>query len=136
MIAIAINNRAASYLLMQHASEFVLSVPGPSLLREAMYCGVESFKDCDKVRDLSLEFMESETVSVPGLKSAIANVELRKHSSLEVGDHMLVVGEVKRFSVNQELDESPLLSVGPDTRGYRVLLKKGIHRLAVVDRDR
>jgi flavin reductase (DIM6/NTAB) family NADH-FMN oxidoreductase RutF len=135
MVAVAINNRSSTYELIQQAAEFVLSVPGPSLVDETMYCGVQSMQDVDKIKHLALDLVESETVSVPGLRRAIANVELRKFSSLEVGDHLLVVGEVRRFAVNVQSSELPLLSIGPYTKGYELLRKKGIHRLGVVARQ-
>ena len=97
--------------------------------------GLRSFKVRDKVAALGLDLCTSEKVRVPGLKKAIANIELRKYSSIETGDHVLIVGEVLRFGVNTKSRERPLLSVGPDTRGYQVLQEKGIHRIAAVDRD-
>ena len=132
MMAVAINDRSCSYELLDSANEFVLSVPGPSLLDASMHCGIKSMREVDKVRALGLQLVPSETVSVPGLLKAIANVELRKTSTVNVGDHTLLVGEVLRFAVNAATSELPLLSVGPFTEGYRVLQKKGIHRLAVV----
>ena len=132
MMAVAINDRSCSYELLDAADEFVLSVPGPRLLDESMQCGIRSMRDVDKVKALGLQFVPSETVSVPGLLKAIANVELRKTSTATVGDHTLLVGEVLRFAVNTATSELPLLSVGPFTNGYSVLQKKGVHRLGVV----
>lgn len=135
MIAVAINDRSSTFDLIQKANEFVLAVPGPSLLDAAMYCGVQSMRDVeDKVAALSLELSTSEAIAVPGLKMAIANVELEKRHQLRAGDHLMVIGEARRFAVNQHNKELPLLSVGPYTDGYEVLKKKGIHRLAVVKR--
>jgi flavin reductase (DIM6/NTAB) family NADH-FMN oxidoreductase RutF len=134
MIAVAINDRSATFDLIQRSNEFVLAVPGPSLLDATMYCGVESMRDIDKVEALSLELIPSETVSVPALKRAIANVELRKCGQVKGGDHLVVIGEVRRFAVDTRSKELPLISVGPYTDGYTVLKKKGIHRLATVKR--
>jgi flavin reductase (DIM6/NTAB) family NADH-FMN oxidoreductase RutF len=132
MLAIAINDRSATYKLIQKTSQYVLSVPGPSLLNASMYCGVESMKDVDKVAKLSLATVQSHTVAVPGLRNAIANIEMHKHSSFKVGDHLLVVGEATRFAVNKDVVELPLLSIGPFERGYKVMKKKGIHRLGTI----
>ena len=129
MMAVAIQNVAASYRLIQKAKEYVLAVPGTSLVRETLFCGVTSMSEVDKVQKLGLELCASESISVPGLKKAIANIEMIKQLSLKVGDHILVVGRVARFAVNKELGELPLLSIGPDTRGYRVLTQRGIHRI-------
>jgi flavin reductase (DIM6/NTAB) family NADH-FMN oxidoreductase RutF len=132
MMAIAIQNVAVSYELIQKASEYVLAVPGESMARETMYCGVTSMSKVDKVKELGLELCASGKIAVPGLSKAIANVEMVKESVIKIGDHVLVVGRVARFGVNKLADELPLLSVGPDTRGFRVLAEGGIHRIAVV----
>jgi flavin reductase (DIM6/NTAB) family NADH-FMN oxidoreductase RutF len=134
MLAIAINDRAASFELIQKTNEYVLSVPGESLTQAALHCGVESMKDGDKVAALRLQLAKSKTVAVPGLQAAIANVELKKHAEIQSGDHLLVVGEVTRYAVNTGLQERPLLSVGPFTDGYEVHMKKGLHRLGTVKR--
>jgi flavin reductase (DIM6/NTAB) family NADH-FMN oxidoreductase RutF len=134
MMAFAIQNINESWNLIQDADECVLSVPGESLARETLMSGFYSAREHDKISKLNLELCPSEKVRVPGLKRAIANIELKKLTSVETGDHSLIVGKVLRFAVNTKLKERPLLSVGPDTRGYEVLAQKGIHRIAAVDR--
>lgn len=133
MMAVAVHNINRSWELFREANEYVLSVPGESLASETLECGVVSLKERDKVEALRLELCASEKVGVPGLKRAIANVELKKFAALDTGDHALIVGEVLRFAVNTSSRERPLISVGPNTRGYKVLAQKGIHRIAVVD---
>jgi flavin reductase (DIM6/NTAB) family NADH-FMN oxidoreductase RutF len=132
MMAVAIQNIAASYQLIQEAREYVLAVPGESLAKETLFCGVSSISEVDKVQKLGLELCPSEKISVPGINAAIANIEMLKETSIEVGDHILVVGRVVRFGVNRHSRELPLLSVGPNTRGFRVLARKGIHRIGTV----
>ena len=132
-MAIAIQNIAASYVLVKEANEYVLAVPGTSLVQEALFCGVNSMREVDKVAHLGLELCPSERISVPGLKKAIANIEIVKESVLDVGDHVLAVGRVVRFAVNTRRRELPLLSVGAYTKGYKVLAQKGVHRIGVVD---
>ncbi len=136
MMAVAIQNINESWNLIRNAREFVLSVPGESMAREAMMTGFRTARDCDKVKELDLELCPSQSVKVPGLSKAIANIELSKVASIETGDHSVVVGKVLRFGVNRKSKERPLLSIGPDTRGYAVLEEKGIHRIAVVKRDK
>ena len=71
---------------------------------------------------------------MPGFKGAIANIELVKEAAYKTGDHLLLVGRVRQYNVNSSTDDAPLLSVGPDTRGFTVLANSGIHRIGVVDR--
>ncbi len=133
MMAVAIQDINESYALIQHATDFVLAVPGEDLAQAAMQCGWESVRNTDKVKSLALDLVPSETVGVPGLLKAIANVELKKRFLTESGDHVVAIGEVLKYGVNEEARARPLLSVGPDTGGYRVLVERGIHRIGVVD---
>lgn len=134
MLAVAIHNINASYELFNKASRYLLSVPGESMVDETLYCGTESMSQVgDKVANLKLGLINSEKVPIPGLAKAIANVEMVKHYSLRTGDHLLVIGEAVSFRARKDSTERPLLSVGPNAFGYRVLAHQGIHRIAVVD---
>lgn len=133
MIAVAIQDINRSYELIKESTEFVLSVPGPELASQTMAFGWETSHDTDKSIYPGLRFVPSETIAVPGLLDAIANVELRKVALIESGDHAIAIGEVTRFAVNRHCRGRNLLSVGPDTAGYRVVAQKGIHRIGVVD---
>ena len=135
MMAISIHNRSKSYHLLKSTQEFVLAVPGESMAREALFCGVESGHEVDKARECGFRLINSERVSVPGLKSAIANIELVVKAKVDTGDHLTVMGEVRRYAVDGDSRERNLLSVGPRHEGYRVLAAKGIHRIAVVGED-
>lgn len=132
MLAIAIQDSNASYEFIERAREYVLAVPGTSMLNETVYCGTTSARNVDKVRELNLHLLPSEKISVPGVRNAIANIEMLKESSVEVGDHILVVGRAVNFRVNVNSKDLPLLSVGPDTRGYKVLARQGIHRIGTI----
>lgn len=132
MMAVAIQNINASYELIQKCTEYVLAVPGPSLLKETVFCGTKSMTEVDKVEELRLQLSASEAIGVPGLTAAIANIELTKQMCVKTGDHFLCVGLVRKFGVNRQRRELPLLSIGPDASGYEVLAKEGIHRIGTV----
>ena len=134
MMAVAIHNVNATYDLVEQLSEYVLSVPGTWLAEETLYCGVKSMREIDKISDLNLELCKGKSVDVPGFKRAIANIELVKEAAYKTGDHLLLVGRVRQYNVNSSTDDAPLLSVGPDTRGFTVLANSGIHRIGIVDR--
>jgi flavin reductase (DIM6/NTAB) family NADH-FMN oxidoreductase RutF len=133
MMAFAVHRRAYSYSILQDATECVLSIPGERLAEQAMYCGTCSGADVRKFEHCGFTPAISSQVSVPGIEEAIANVELRLVNRVRTGDHLTVVGRVLKFGVNQANAERCLLSVGPRTNGYQVLVKRGVHRIAVVD---
>ena len=133
MMAVAIHNVNASYELAKAATHYVLAVPGESLAKETIYCGTKSMRDMDKVAELGLDLSPGQSIPVPGLARAVANIELTKEHIVGTGDHLLLIGKVRKFLVNRFNQELPLLSIGPDTRGFRVLGQRGIHRIGVVD---
>jgi flavin reductase (DIM6/NTAB) family NADH-FMN oxidoreductase RutF len=132
MMAVAIHNRSSTYELIQRVDEYVLAVPGISLIDQTMYCGIESMRDVDKVHHLSIELVRSVSVDVPGLARAIANIEMKKVGTVVTGDHLTVIGRVSRFGVNTKNAELPLVSIGPNAAGYTLHRRKGIHRLGTV----
>lgn len=133
MMAFSIQTGAYSYGLLEHAEECVLAVPGERLAEETLFCGLNSARDIDKVRECAIPLTESQLVKVPAISTAIANIELRLVQKIRTGDHQTAIGEVLRFAVNQQNSERCLLSIGPNVTGYRVLAQHGIHRVAVVD---
>ena len=132
MMAIVVHRINAFYDLLEGLDDYVLAVPGRSLAEETLHCGVVSMRDEDKASELGVQLVPSETVETPGLAHAIANVELVKQAVVPTGDHSTLIGKVVSFRVNTKRNELPLLSIGPDTSGYELLARKGIHRLGVV----
>ena len=133
MMAVAIQNVNRSFALIHEARDFVLAVPGPSLLKETVFCGTQSLAKVDKVKALGIGLIQSSTVATPGLSNAIANIELVRESLVPAGDHVIVLGRVSKFGVNRNRKERPLLSIGPDVTGYKLLAKEGIHRIATIE---
>jgi flavin reductase (DIM6/NTAB) family NADH-FMN oxidoreductase RutF len=131
MMAIALHRKSLSSEMFEAATEFVLAVPGESLAEVALFCGLKSGRDVDKIAKCGLKLRSSKVINTPGLHNAIANIELVVQSRLQTGDHLTVVGEVRRYAVNSASVERNLLSVGPKHEGYRVLAAKGIHRIGV-----
>lgn len=134
MMSFAIWKGSFSHSLIGKADSCVLAVPGESLARATLACGLTSGRDTDKVLEHGLTLVGSEHVSVPGINECIANIELRIVNRVATGDHVTVIGEVLKYGVNESRSERPLLSVGPDHRGYEVLCHHGLHRIAVVAR--
>jgi len=134
MMAFSIQRGAYSYDLLLGASRCVLAIPGEQLAGETMFCGINSGKQVDKVKECSFHLSASEKVDVPGIGQAIGNIEMVLVNKVVTGDHLTAIGHVLRFAVSDQSAEKCLLSIGPNIDGYRVLAHHGIHRIAVVDR--
>jgi flavin reductase (DIM6/NTAB) family NADH-FMN oxidoreductase RutF len=134
MMAFSVRRHTLSYELLSRASECVLAVPGEALVEQTLFCGTRSGREVDKAKECAFTFGQGKRVQVPILLEAIANLEMTIEHRIDSGDHLTVLGIVKRFATNPRNGERNLLSVGPDSRGYTVLAKHGIHRIGVVER--
>nr|WP_263857512.1 flavin reductase family protein [Pseudomonas monteilii] len=133
MIAVSIEKKNYSYDLIRVASNFVLAVPGESIAQQAMSCGLLSGRDVDKFKECGLTKQSLHYGHVPGIAEAIANIELSVESQVDTGDHITVIGRVLGYYVNPQNIEKNLLAVGPNSQGYKLLVRKGLHRIAVVE---
>lgn len=132
MMAVAVQKDYFSNELFRECDDFVLAVPGESLANETLFFGTKSGRDVDKVRECGITLLRSVHVKTLSIYDAIANLECRKTAEIDLGDHTVFVGEVLRFNVDKTKHEKCLLSVGPDHGGYKLLARKGIHRIGVV----
>jgi len=133
MIAVSIEKKNYSYDLMKVASEFVLSVPGESLAKQAMDCGVLSGRKVDKFSLCNFTKQPLPNSEVPGIAEAIANIRLTVINRIVTGDHLTLIGGVEGYYVNPENIEKNLLAIGPNEKGYKLLVRKGLHRIAVIE---
>lgn len=132
MIAISIQNKNASFFQIRSADKYSLAVPGEALAKETLFCGTTSYRDCDKVAAAKLKLKRIKRERTFLLEGAIGNLLVTKTAEILTGDHITVIGEVRKFLANRTLKERPLLSIGPITTGYEILARKGIHRIGVV----
>lgn len=135
MISLSIEDRNYSYDLAEVCSELVLAVPGRSIAEETMQCGFYSGRDVDKFIKCGFTKVKLPNINTPGVKEAIANIELNVVNRIKTGDHMTIICEVLGYHLNTDRVEKNLIAIGPNTLGYEVLVKKGMHRIGVVIGD-
>lgn len=133
MIAISIEDRNYSYGLAEHSKEIVLAIPGKSLADETMQCGFYSGRDVDKFSICSFTKLNLPNVEIPGIAEAIANIEVKVINRIKTGDHITLFCEVLGYHLNDSKVEKNLVSFGPNTLGYDLLVKKGMHRIGVLN---
>jgi flavin reductase (DIM6/NTAB) family NADH-FMN oxidoreductase RutF len=132
VISFAIQNVNSSFGFFHDAEECVLSVPGPTLAEETLQCGILSARSGDKISKLNLRLADSASIRVPRLRDSTASMEMKIVKKVLCGDHITIFGQITRFIKNSELDEPNLVSMGPDTQGYKLLKKRGIHRIGII----
>lgn len=131
LYCIAIHNTNYSSQLFRIAQEFVLAIPGERMIDQVMYCGTHSGKNQNKADKCGIQWLPPISIGTPGISQAMANLEVSVTSTVPVGDHTLVVGEVLSMRLSRPVEERPLLAVGPMSDGFEVLAKSGIHTIAV-----
>jgi flavin reductase (DIM6/NTAB) family NADH-FMN oxidoreductase RutF len=131
-MAVAVEHRNYSSALFEREGEFSLAIPGERMVREVLFCGTHSGRDRDKARECGFDWVPSDQIATPGIQQAIANLEMRTVERIPSGDHRIILAEVVSIAIAEGTEERQLLSIGPATRGFKVLARAGQHTLGVV----
>lgn len=108
---------------------FTINIPPAAMAAQTDYAGIASGRKTDKFAELSFTPVRGEFVDAPYVAECPVVVELALHSSLNLGAHVMFIGEIKDVKVNGDcLDEQgkpvlekidPLLYDGGSRRYYR-----------------
>jgi flavin reductase (DIM6/NTAB) family NADH-FMN oxidoreductase RutF len=90
--------------LIRSTSEFTVNVPSASLAAEVDYCGTKSGRTTDKFAATGLTLSASKVVGTPIIDQCPFNLECRVTKEVEVGEYVVVFGEI----VESHADESVL----------------------------
>lgn len=92
IVGVAISPRRYTHKLITKYGEFVISVPSINMLKDVWVAGTESGPQ--KLRKMNITLTVSETVRVPGIKEALANIECKVIDARDYGDHTFFVGKI------------------------------------------
>ncbi|MBI2079675.1 flavin reductase family protein [Candidatus Micrarchaeota archaeon] len=106
----------AVHLFKNHATteniletkEFGISIASVDQSMAASIAGGKTGKEVDKIsvlKDLGVEFYSANKINTPMVKGAAMNAECKLIKSIELGDHLMFVGEVVELSAT---DKEPL----------------------------
>jgi flavin reductase (DIM6/NTAB) family NADH-FMN oxidoreductase RutF len=115
LVAISVGTTRYSCGLIEETPEFVINVPSAELLRSVWICGTKSGRDVDKFEEAGLTRAPAQEVSVPLIAECMGWLECRVRNRIELGDHLLFVGEVLHASVRDEAFDQ-LYRLGPSGR--------------------
>jgi len=94
MVAMSIAPRRLSYKIIKKTGEFVVNVPTMAIVKETLFCGRISGKDCDKFKECHLTPLPARKVRSPIIKECVAHLECKLIQQIKTGDHTLFIGEV------------------------------------------
>jgi flavin reductase (DIM6/NTAB) family NADH-FMN oxidoreductase RutF len=94
LVAISIAPRRLSHALIEETKEFVVNIPTMDILKETLFCGRTSGKDCNKFKETGLTPSPARKIKPPIIKECLAHLECKFHSQFTTGDHTIFVGEI------------------------------------------
>jgi len=110
LVGIAIHPARFSHDLIKRSEQFVINIPGPSLMKAVEICGSFSGKDVDKFEKAGITATDATEVEAPLIEECLGHLECVVVDAYSVGDHTLFVGQVVAASVEEEaFDETWLL---------------------------
>ncbi|MEZ0345762.1 MAG: flavin reductase family protein [Infirmifilum sp.] len=124
LVTLALSPRRYTYEVLQQSREFTVNPVSREMLELVEYTGSVSGREEDKVQRAGIKLIQAETVSAPCIDGALACIECRVWSQYPAGDHVLVVGQVLKALVLQEVwgnntyileKAKPLFHVGGDS---------------------
>ena len=116
--AVALWKDGHTQKLIRESKEFVVAVANKSLEKELTYFGSVSGKDVDKFRESGIETEKAEFIKPPLIKKATINFECKLINEIEVGDHILFIGEILASYINEDKDILYNLGVEGGARKY------------------
>lgn len=104
LMCISITKKRFSYELIKKSGEFAVNIPSIDLFDEMYYCGTHSGRDTDKFKETNLTGVKANKLAhAPLIKECIGHLECRLNYEREVGDHVLIIGDIVAASAEKEL---------------------------------
>ena len=101
LVAVSIRPKRHSHALIKKTKEFVVNIPPMEMLKETLFCGKRSGRDCDKFKEANLTPLQAKKVKPPIIKECIAHLECKLYSQFTTGDHTIFVGEIVEAYANK-----------------------------------
>jgi flavin reductase (DIM6/NTAB) family NADH-FMN oxidoreductase RutF len=102
LYAISVGKTRYSLELLRKSKCFVVNFMDKKFENEIWYCGSHTGKKVDKFKETGLEKEEAETINSPIIKQCLGYLECQIIKEIEVGDHILFIGQVKKYDLKKE----------------------------------
>jgi flavin reductase (DIM6/NTAB) family NADH-FMN oxidoreductase RutF len=133
-VAMGLRRTRRSLEHIRQTGEFTVNLPSASLVSEVDYCGLVSGRNHDKFAEAGLTREPAAIVSAPLIAECPYNLECRVTDSVEIGEYVVVIGEILESHAEESILDStgekvdvgsldPLVYV-PGSREYRRITDK------------
>lgn len=110
-IGISLKKNRYSLGLIRQTNEFTINIPSSSDMIKADYCGLVSGKSANKFIDTNYTRLKSHKVQAPIIKECPYNIECKVIKEVEIGDWILVIGEIVETHVDEDKIENNQISI-------------------------
>ncbi len=102
MVSISVRKERYSYDMIEKTKEFVVNVTTEETAFATDLCGVKSGRDMDKWKAAGLTRGKAVKVGAPVVAECPVNIECRVTQALELGTHVMFLGEVVAVQAGKE----------------------------------
>ena len=102
-VGIGVRPERYSRGLIEATGMFTVNIPDASLARQVDFCGMVSGRDADKFAECGLTAIPGDKVTAPVVSECPISLECRLRHTLDLGSHLLYVGEVVAVQVEASL---------------------------------
>jgi len=112
LLMLSVGTQKHSYWSIVQKEEFVANIPTEEMLEKIWIAGKDWDEEQSKIEKANLETEESELVGPPLLSECPVNIECIVKDAKKTGDHVQVIGEVKKIHVDEDkIDDEGNLEV-------------------------
>jgi flavin reductase (DIM6/NTAB) family NADH-FMN oxidoreductase RutF len=94
LYSIFLYKKRKSYEMIKKSKEFCINFLTEDMQDLALFCGTKSGHKVDKFKEGNIKKEECEKIKCPRIKGCSAYLECKAIDFIEVGDHIMIVGEV------------------------------------------
>ena len=102
MAAVAIRAKRYTRIGIEQNKTFSVNIPSADLVKEADYCGIVSGAKVDKVQACQFTVFHGKLGTAPMIEQCPINLECRVRHSLELGSHILYVGQIEEVHASSD----------------------------------
>lgn len=106
MVGIGIRPERYSRGLIESCGAFTVNMPTVSMAEKVDLCGVVSGRDTDKFSECGFTAVSAEKISAPIVAQCPLSLECQVRHTLNLGSHILYIGEILAVQVASELIDS------------------------------
>lgn len=103
LLMLSVGTDKHSYWSIVQKEEFVVNIPNEEMLEKVWIAGGDWEEEKSKIEKAELKTEESDLIGPPLLSECPVNMECIVKDAKKIGDHIQVIGEIKKIHVDEEV---------------------------------